>query len=214
MKAVRVLLVGAVSRKDGDQDPENQLRPLRELAARRGWDAADELRFKQSRWDAESAGEVRAAVLERLRRGDVDVLAVWAWDRLSREGIEAAFAFLRDLEDHLGVRFFSLQEPFLCTDAPREQRELLLSILAWAARWESQRKSDRIVAKATAKRAHADAIGERAKWGKGRLLSGSEVLEVRRRGAAGESIRAIATALSLSKSQVQRVLSQGVKSVA
>ena len=208
---MRALLVGAVSTADKDQDPESQLRPLRALAERRGW-AADAIPFKQSRFDEESAAEVRAAIMERLRAGSYDVLAVWGWDRLSREGIEAAFSFLRELEDHLGVRFYSLQEPFLCTDAPREQRELLLAIIAWAAKWESQRKSDRLVAKAETKREASAKLGQRAVWGKGKMATPEEVEAVKVGHAMGGSVREIARTLNLSKSQVARILAGEVKS--
>jgi DNA invertase Pin-like site-specific DNA recombinase len=91
--------------------------------------------LKLSAWDDEATAEVRRQALAPIEAGEADTLMVWAWDRFSREGIEGAFRELRYLEDHLGAAFWSLQEPFLSTAAPREQRELLLGIIAWAARW-------------------------------------------------------------------------------
>ena len=117
---------------------------------------------------------------------------VWAWDRFSREGIEGAFRELRYLEDHLGASLWCLQEPFLSTAAPREQRALLLSIIAWAARWESQRKSDRLRAKvATRGRAPSPSGsgrgGDAVQWHRGPRWrrSTNYVGQVARCGASG-----------------------------
>jgi len=94
----------------------------------------------------------------------------------------------------------------LSTAAPREQRELLLSIIAWAARWESQRKSDRLKAKVASKRARAESLGQRARWGRGVVASWEQVRRVHDLHGAGGTVRSIAGELGLSKSQVQRVL--------
>ncbi|MBE2253873.1 MAG: recombinase family protein, partial [Myxococcus sp.] len=135
-----------------------------------------------------------------------DTLMVWSWDRYSREGIEGAFRELRHLEDHLGAAFWSLQEPFLSTaTADKQQRELLLSIVAWAARWESQRKSERLKAKVKTKRNRAESLGQSARWGRGRLASEEEIAKVRDLRALGRSVRAISAAVGISKSQVQRI---------
>lgn len=208
----RALLVGAVSTSDRQQDPENQLRPLRANAARHGWMVAGELVFKQSRWDDESAREVRARILARVAEGDIDLVAVWGWDRVSRRGAEEAFAFLRELEQHHAVRFFSLQEPFLSTASSPELRELLLPIIAWNAKYESQRKSDRLVAKAVTKREASAKLGQRATWGGGQLASPAEVARVHQLRNEGASLRGIAAVVGLSKSQVDRILRGSVKS--
>lgn len=206
----RALLVGAVSTADKDQDPESQLRPLREAATRKGW-TFEEMRFKQSRFDEESYREVREAILDRLRGGGFDVLAVWAWDRLSRQDVEEAFRLMRELEDHLGVRFFSLQEPFLSTEGDRAQRELLLPIITWVANQASKRASARLVEKGKTKRVASAKLGQRAKWGSGHLATPEQVDEVRRLwGTMSE--RALAARVGLSRSQTRRIGKGDVKS--
>ncbi len=204
----RVVLLGRVSRGERQQDPESQLAPLRAAAARLGWKVVEEVALKLSAWDAGAAAEVRRRALEPIEQGRADTLMVWAWDRYSREGIEGAFRELRHLEDHLGAALYSLQETFLSTaTADRSQRELLLSIIAWAAKWESERKSQRLRAKVDTKRNRAEALGQRAVWGAGRLATGEEVERVRRlREEKKMSVRAIAAELGLSKSQVGRLL--------
>jgi DNA invertase Pin-like site-specific DNA recombinase len=210
----RCVLLGRVSTADRQQDPENQLAPLRAAAARLGWVVVEEIALKQSAWDEASAADVRRRALAPIVAGKADTLVVWSLDRVCRGGIEAAFAFLRELEQHLGAHLFSLNEPFLCTaNADPQTRELLLSLLAWVAKWESQRKSERLKAKVVTKRNRAGALGQRAGWGGGTkgghggvLASAEDVARVRALKAGGASVRAIGRALGLSKSQVQRIL--------
>ncbi len=129
----RVVLLGRVSRGERQQDPEGQLGPLRAAAARLGWTVVKEVPLKLSAWDEAAAADVRRQALAPIEAGEADTLMIWAWDRFSREGLEGPFRELRYLEDHLGAALWSLQEPFLSIAAPREQRELLLSIIAWTA---------------------------------------------------------------------------------
>jgi len=170
-----------------------------------------EIALKLSAWDAKTAAEVRKQALAPIEAGEADTLAVWSWDRFSREGIEGAFRELRFLEDHLGAGFWSLQEPFLSTaTADKQQRELLLSIVAWAARWESERKSDRLRAKAAFKRTVAANGGGRARWGRGSMPNASDVDRIRALRAEGRSVRRIAAAVGLPKSTVHDAL-KGVR---
>jgi DNA invertase Pin-like site-specific DNA recombinase len=205
--ARRVVLLGRVSRGERQQDPESQLAPLRAAVERLGWTVVDQIPLKMSAWDEASAAEVKRRVLAPIREGRADTLAVWALDRVCRGGIEAAFSLLAELEQHLGAQLFSLQEPFLSTaTADRQSRELMIAMLSWVARWESQRKSERLKAKVQTKRAHADAIGQRALWGRGRLATDEDAARVRELKAEGRTMRAIAAAVGISKSQVQRLL--------
>lgn len=206
--ARRAVLLGRVSRGERQQDPESQLGGLRAAAQRLGWTVVAEIPLKLSAWDESAAAEVRRRALAPIEAGEADTLMVWSWDRYSRGGIEAAFTELRHLESHLGAALWSAQEPFLSTaTADPQQRELLLSIVAWAARWESQRKSERLKAKVATKRSRAGLLGQSARWGRGHLASEKQIAKVRELRAGGSSMRAIADALSLSKSQVHRLLS-------
>lgn len=203
----RALLVAAVSTEGKGQDEGNQLGPLRSTAARLGYEVAEVLTFRQSRFDDASAAEVQGTIMGRLARGDVDVLMVWALDRLTRRGVEHAFRFLRTLEDHYGVRFYSLQEPFLSTDSPsQEHRELMLSLIAWAGKWESQRKSTRVKARYEANANRAEAGGGRARWGRGSVPTQADRASVSGLVARGLSTRAIARETGLPRTTVQRLV--------
>ena len=99
--------------------------------------------------------------------------------------------------------------------ADKQTRELLVSTLAWISKWESQRKSERMRAKAATKRNRASALGQRASWGGGAkgsrggvLASAEDVVRVRALKAEHKSVREIAAATGLSKSQVGRLLNQ------
>lgn len=206
---MRAVILARVSRGERTQDPQGQLDALRAAAARHGWPVAVEVVKVCSAWDSKSAHEVHQAALAPIVAGQADVLMVWSLDRLVRGGAERAFALVGELEQHHAAALFSLQEPFLSTaTSDKQTRELLLPIIAWAAKWESQRKSDRLTVKATTKRAAAEKLGQRALWGRGHMATQDDrlqVLEMRDRDPPA-SVRAIAKATGLSVGSVHRIL--------
>jgi len=213
----RAVLLGRVSTSDRrrnertgevrQQDTENQLIPLRAAAARLGWTVAVEIPLPGlSAWEESDAAEVRRRVLEPFRQGAADVLMCWSLDRVVRGGIAEAFAFLRTLERDLGVGFWSLQEPFLNTTADPQQRELMVALLSWVARWESQRRSDRLKAKAEASRNRAGAGGGRARWGRGRLPTHEDQARIRALVASGKTYRAVQQEVGFSLSTISKVV--------
>lgn len=192
------------------QDPENQLIPLREAAERLGWAVVEQIPIRGvSAWNEESASALRATILEPFEQGRADVLMVWSLDRVVRGGIHEAFRFLTRLERDLGVGFWSLREPFLNTTADREQRELMLALLSWVAHWESQRKSDRLRAKATAKRNQVASGGGRARWGRGSLPSHEDEARVRELVTSGKSYREVRAETKFSLSTIHRIVTDG-----
>ena len=202
----KAVLLGRVSTSDRGQDTENQLVPLRDVARRQGWEVVREIRLELSAWDEGEAREVWDAIVRAIVEEHADVLAVWALDRLCRGTVPQAFAKLEYLERHLGIQFYSLQEPFLGTGSDPEQRELMLSIRSWAARWESERRSQRLRAAASARRNRAEAGGGRATWGSGKMPTRSDVTRILRLRAKGRTLRAIAEEVDLSLGLVHKVV--------
>jgi DNA invertase Pin-like site-specific DNA recombinase len=203
----RAVILARVSTSDKGQTTASQVEALRAAAARLGWQVAEVVEAEQSAWTVASAREVHDRALAPIVAGRADTLMVWAWDRYSREGIEGAFRELRHLEEHLGAAFFSLREPFLSTaTADRQQRELMLSIIAWAAKWESERRSERLKARVLEKRTAAGKLGQRARWGRGVSATAAEVARVHELRGAGWTVRTIGAELGLSKSQVSTIL--------
>ena len=137
------------------QETENQLRQLHEWAARRGLEVVRVYVVEESAWKGRQRGQLEQ-VLADARRGDFQALLCWALDRLSREGPLAAL-MLVDRLGRLGVQVLSLQEPW--TEAPGELRELLVSIAAWVAKMESDRRSERVKAGLERARAAGKRLG-------------------------------------------------------
>lgn len=204
---VRAVLLGRVSRGERQQDPENQLGALRSTAGRLGWHVAKELSFKLSAWDDEQAADVWRQTLAAITEAQADTLMVWASDRAFREGVRVTLNRLWDLEKHYGVQFYSLQEPFLSTaTADPHMREMMVSLFAWVANQESVRKSERLKAKAETKRNRAEALGQRADWGRGKMATEADKARVRDLAAAGRTQRQIVAETGLSKGTVARIL--------
>ena len=122
-----------------EQECENQVLQLRAFAERRNLEIVSIYRVEQSGF----RGEHRHAldrVMAEARSRRFSVLLVWSLDRLSREGPLATLQ-LMDRFARLDVHVVSLQEPW--TEVGSELRDLLLALVGWVARYESQRRSER-----------------------------------------------------------------------
>jgi putative DNA-invertase from lambdoid prophage Rac len=166
----RCALWARVSRDE--QESGNQLGELRAEAARRGLDVTAEYVLDgASAWKGEHRELLRQA-LGDARAGRYEVLLVWALDRLSREGIEATLRAMRQFADR-GVPVWSLRESWTETSDP-QVRELIAAVMAWVARMESQRRSERVRAGLARRRAAGLPVGRQpgAKDRKPRRRSG------------------------------------------
>ena len=128
-----------------DQDLDGQERECREYAKTRGLEVIGVYREKVT-----GTGKVERTEFNRLWdavRSSARTwvhLIVWCLDRWSREErLSLAFAGLEELE-RLGIRFHSVREPFLNTEAPGIGREMLRAILPIVASFESRRRSERV----------------------------------------------------------------------
>jgi DNA invertase Pin-like site-specific DNA recombinase len=133
-----------------DQDLAGQERDLRTYAESLGWSVAEAYREKVS-----GTGRVEREEYDRLLRDAArpdrgwGTLLVWSLDRFSREErFDRAVGSVLDMEKG-GVRFASFKEPYLSTPDPQDAtagfaRNLLLSVTASVAAFESRRKSDRV----------------------------------------------------------------------
>jgi len=124
---------------DPSQHPENQLPELRAWAKRRGFEMVQVYTVQESAWKGAHL-KALSEVYADARLGRFDVLLVWALDRLSREGVAATLEIIERLGRY-GVKVLSLQEAWTEVEGPMQ--ELLLSIVAWVARMESNRRSER-----------------------------------------------------------------------
>jgi DNA invertase Pin-like site-specific DNA recombinase len=150
-----------------DQKEANQLPELRELAAARGLEVATEIITKDSAWQA-GVGKAngkgaefdskRTALLEGARLGQYGTVLVWGIDRLSRRGAEDMLAFVRKLSD-TGCKLISVKDPWVESLSDPMVREMLLGIFGTVARFESERRSERIKAGLARRRAEGKPVG-------------------------------------------------------
>jgi len=136
---LRVAIYARVSTLDKGQDPETQLMALREYAGRRGFEIMGEY-IDHASGAREDRPRYRA-LLEAARKRRLDVVLVWRYDRFAR----STHALVNALKEfhHLGVDFISYQEN---VDTTTPQGELIFTIMASLAQFESTLISDRVKA--------------------------------------------------------------------
>jgi putative DNA-invertase from lambdoid prophage Rac len=127
-----------------EQTVENQLPQLLQLAESRGYEVAQVYQEQEPAWRAGHQREL-ARLLADCRDGKFkyDAVLVWALDRLTREGIAKMLEWVNTFKT-LGVKVISLNESWTDTTGP--MAELLYAVCAWAAEFESRRKSERVKA--------------------------------------------------------------------
>lgn len=99
--------------------------------------------FKENEtaWKAGHQKELaRLKALIRSGRNKFDILLVWAFDRLTRQG---SIDLIREYNFFIkyGVKVISIKEPWL--DVPQEFLPVLLSLIGYLAQMESKRRSER-----------------------------------------------------------------------
>lgn len=149
-----------------DQAVGNQLPELRQLAAHRGMDVAAEVTVEDSAWGTGNGKGAafdarRAELLEGARLGRYGTVLLWSLDRLSRRGAEDMLSYVRRLSE-AGVTLVSVKDPWVESLSDPMTRELLLGIFATVARFESERRSERIKAGVARRRAEGKPVGRQA----------------------------------------------------
>jgi DNA invertase Pin-like site-specific DNA recombinase len=133
----RAAIYARVSTIDRGQDPETQLRQLREYAERRGFLVAFE--FVDHASGARSDRAQYRAMLDAARRREFDVLLVWRYDRFARSMRELVNALAEF--DGLGIDFVSYSEG---ADTTTPQGKLLFGIMASLAEFERSLIAERV----------------------------------------------------------------------
>ena len=139
-----------------EQTTENQIPPLEKYAHDEGWQIVKIYAENDTAWKAGHQKELSNAFVAASNH-QFDVLLVWAVDRLTRQGIQEIFTIINTFEKY-GVHVVSLQEKFL-KDMDDGFRPVYLSLLGWAAKFDSDRKSKRIKAALDRRRALGLPVG-------------------------------------------------------
>src|ERR1700732_4672151 len=101
--AIRVAIYARVSTDDKGQDPENQLRQLREWCGRMGYPVVREYVEHENGGKGVEYRKRLDAMFKGASRREFDLLLVWSLDRFSREGMAATIGHLQRLAS-LGCR--------------------------------------------------------------------------------------------------------------
>lgn len=161
---MRVAIYARVSTDDKGQDPENQLRQLREWCGRMGYPVEREYVEHENGGKGVEYRKQFGAVFSGAARREFDLLLVWSLDRFSREGMAATVGHLQRLATH-GVAFRSFTEEHLSTENELV-RNILLATLASLAKLEREKISQRTKAGLERARATGKVLG-RPKFGDG-----------------------------------------------
>lgn len=130
---MKVALYARVSRDDGEQEPLNQLLPLRAFCEQRGWTVAHEYVDRASAADLRGRVEWRQ-MLEDAERGRFKIVLAWKLDRCFRSTLHAADSLNR-LQGY-GVALKSLTEEW--ADGTTPAGALMRTILVAFAEFERE----------------------------------------------------------------------------
>jgi DNA invertase Pin-like site-specific DNA recombinase len=174
-----------------DQHPETQLLDLRQMAVQRGYQIVQEYTDRLSGVKARRPGLDQ--MMADARRGRVDVVLVWACDRIARS-TRHLLEVLDEL-NRIGVEFVSFRENL---DTAGPLGRAIVVIIGAIAELERSLIVERV--RAGMRRARLD--GQRI--GRTPLVLDSAAIQQDRQ--RGQSIRQIAREHNISTATVQRVL--------
>ncbi|MBO3095857.1 recombinase family protein [Cellulomonas dongxiuzhuiae] len=212
----------SVASDDESTSIERQERDLRRLAAAEGWDVVSVL--IDDGMSGRAARVKATAAVEALRSGDIDVLAVWKFDRFSREGVRGLVPLLDALDSRPESTFVALQDGLR---SGTSAWDMLAPILATFARSESNNTAIRVRSAIASNRAAGRWTGGPAPVGyasapnpdgPGRVLipATDEVrylVEAARRIVAGESVYAVTAYMNSTPFRPRRAPSWSLQAV-
>ena len=142
----------------GEQTVENQLPAIEAYCNNLGWQLEGVYAESESAWRNGHQQEL-AQLLSDLRSGRrrYDCLLVWALDRLSRQGIGPLLQLINTFEVY-GCHVISVNESWTHPEAG-PMREMFIAMSAWAAKFESDRRSERTRAGLERARAKGQKLG-------------------------------------------------------
>jgi DNA invertase Pin-like site-specific DNA recombinase len=180
---VRVALYARVSTIHGGQDPEVQLRELREYCCHRKWDMAGEYVDRVSGFKDSRPGLNR--LMEDASQRKFDAVLVWKLDRFGRS-LRHLVNSLAEVEA-LGISFISLRDNL---DLSTPSGRLMFQIIAAMAEFERSLIQERVRAGLKHARARGKILGRPRK-----IVDADRILSLR---ASGASWRQIAREMRVS----------------
>ena len=192
---MRCALYARVSKEKGKQDPEVQLRILREFAASQGWTLVEDCEFVDRKTGTKADRPAFIRMMASASKRHFDILLFWSLDRFSREGILPTLTTLKRLTDY-GVKYRSFEEAYI--DTTNEWGDMIAAFAAKLAQLEHKRIKARIAAGLAKARADGKILGRpRVAVNRPKVWALKD---------AGKSIREIAATTKLSHGTVQRIV--------
>ncbi len=197
---MKAAIYARVSTANNSQDPEVQLRELREYCQRRGWEIASEFRDVGVSGSKDSRPQLNRLMADAHRRR-FDAVVVWKFDRFAR----SVSHLLRALETFkaLGIEFVSLSEQ---VDTSTPTGRMIFTVLGAVAELERSLIAERVRAGLR----NARAKGKRL--GRPRMnVDAAKIARLRRTGASWAEISA---QLGIGATTARRVVSSLAKNPA
>jgi DNA invertase Pin-like site-specific DNA recombinase len=192
---MRIAIYARVSTDNKGQDPENQLRQLREWCASAGHELVQEYVDKESGRKGTKSRKQFAVLFEDAHRRKFDCVLFWALDRFTREGMVPTIMYLQRLASY-GVGFHSYTEPHLATDNELVGG-ILLALLASLAKQEAKKISERTKAGLARARAQGKRLGRPG-------ISDKLKAKIAKRIAEGETPYRVAKDLGIDRHTAQK----------
>lgn len=194
---IRAALYARVSTVGKGQDVGLQLDELRQVAAQRGWQVAEERVYVD---DGVSGAKETRPALDRMmadaQAGRFELVAVWKLDRLGRS-VQHVLGLLDQLGSQ-GIQFVSVRDPGLDTTTPAGR--LFTAIIAAFASFERDIIRERVIAGVR----RAQAAGKHC----GRPRVDLELRPAVAMLKEGRGLREVAKILGVSRSTLRRRLQE------
>lgn len=144
---MKVVLYARVSKDENIksnrfQDPENQLKALRDYCKSKGWEIFEEYIDKVS--GAKADRPAFRQMFSHSKMNLFEAVLVWKLDRFSREPMYMVLGYINNLKRQ-GVGLISITESWLDTRKENPVSELIISIMAWFSAEERRKISERTV---------------------------------------------------------------------
>jgi DNA invertase Pin-like site-specific DNA recombinase len=133
-----------------------------------------------------------------VRTGQIRKLYVWRLDRLTRSGVRDTLELIDEFKRH-GCELVTIADGF---DLQGPAAEIVLAVLAWAAKMEHHAISERVSTARERARVNGDP------WGRPPRMSTEQLVKALKLRAQGHSLRYVAQALKVPRATVARSLSR------
>jgi DNA invertase Pin-like site-specific DNA recombinase len=191
---LRIAIYARVSTMNG-QHPEMQLAELREYAARRGWEIAEEYVDSGVSGAKESRPALNRLMVDAHRRR-FDIVACWKIDRFGRS-LKHLVNALANLDSY-GVAFVSLRDNL---DLSTPTGRLMFAVIGAMAEFELSLTKERVKCGLVNARANGKQLGRPR-----RVVDRDRILAMK---AEGLSLREIATVLGIGYGTVRGRVAAG-----